>query len=405
MRDVDRTGQLLHLLMGLSTFAAVVWCALLVVEVGASVRAVAFGLLVVVVVGCWLLLQPVAGPPAGTRRRVAAAVFVVLGIAAPFVGDGTFTLPLVIMALLVAASAFGPRVAGALVLVGLAGQLITSAVVGHGLVDGVLQLVATAFVLVFGLALAWLTAEHERQRREIEELLQQARRGASAEAELVLADERTRAARDLHDGLGHRLTVINLALVFAGRMLDRDPGRAREQIERARTEAAEALGTMRRWVRALSPVRTEGADLSSTLDAIAESFRGTGLQVDVSTDLPPGRSPEQPVVALCYRVVQEGLTNALRHAQAQRVQVTARADEHTLQVSVVDDGRGGEGDPAVGFGLHTLRQRAAQHGGTVEAHASPDGWTLVATLPMVVASGAPGRSAPGAGMSVPGVPA
>jgi len=332
----------------------------------------------------------VAGRPAGRRRRWAAAVFVVLGIAAPFVGDGTFTLPLVIMALLVAASVFGPGVAAVLVLVGLVAQLVTSAVVGRGLVAGALQLLVTAFVLVFGLALAWLTAEHERQRREIEDLLEQARRGASAEAELVLADERTRAARDLHDGLGHRLTVINLALVFAGRMVERDPDRAREQIDRARTEATEALGTMRRWVRALSPVRTEGADLPSTLDAIAESFRGTGLQVDVRTDLPPGCTPEQPVVALCYRVVQEGLTNALRHARARRVEVTARADEHTLRVSVVDDGRGGDGDsePAVGFGLHTLRQRAAQHGGTVEAGSSPDGWTLVATLPMA-APGSP----------------
>ncbi len=390
MPRVDRTGLLLHVLMGLSTLAGAVACLRLVVDLGNPGGAVAYAVLLAVMVLGWLLLRGHGRGGSTSRRRPAAVVFVLLGVAGPYVGDGPFTLPLFIMALLIAASVFGPRVAGALVLVSLVAQVVALIVVGSGLGEGILQLVATTFISVFGLGLAWLTAEHERQRREIEDLWQQSRRGARAEAELMLADERTRAARDLHDGLGHRLTVINLALVYAGRMVDRDLDRARTQIERAQVESTEALETMRRWVRALSPVRAEGSDLTSTLDAIAESFRGTGLQVEVRTELAPGCVPAQPVVVLCYRVVQEGLTNALRHAAARRVEVTARGDHRTLEVSVADDGEGGSGqsDTAIGFGLHSLRERAAQYGGTVVSRSTPGGWTLVATLPMTVPVGA-----------------
>lgn len=256
-----------------------------------------------------------------TRRpaRGLVVAFVALGALGPFAAnEGAW--PLFLMALLALFGCFPPTSGVVVVVLLLFAQFIVFVVSGRSLPDTLLQVGGSAFIFGFGLVLAWLMAEYVRQRQRIAGLLTEVRHGQAAEVELVLADERTRAARDLHDGLGHRLTLIGMALTFADRMRDRDADRAWEQVERARFEAGEALTTMRRWVRALSPVRVEGATLGVALDAVAESFRGTGLDVIVRGSATPPELDRTETLFL-HRFVQEGLTNALRHSAAARVQV------------------------------------------------------------------------------------
>ncbi|MCQ4625128.1 sensor histidine kinase [Corynebacterium sp. CCUG 69979] len=256
-----------------------------------------------------------------------------------------------------------------------------------GIEDGGLlgNLVSTQLLTGFGIALGAALADLERRRVEATSLAAEVQRGAVVEKELVLAQERQRAARELHDGLGHSLTLVGMSLEYADRMHGRDPEGAMEQVRSARALTVEALDEMRLWVRALNPVRSDQLRGREALDAIAESFRGTGVVVGLDVDEPfPNLGHAGDLLVL--RFVQEGLTNALRHSNARVIEVEATACGDTIQVAVanriapeatqLDDGPLPEG-----FGLRSLRERAEDLGGTVMAHAEDGQVRLVLTLP------------------------
>lgn len=156
------------------------------------------------------------------------------------------------------------------------------------------------------------------QRHRNVELLEEVRRAAVTEQELMLADERSRSARELYDGLGHQLTLVVLSLEFAERMRDKDPQRAFDEVQTARGTASEALAHIRRWVRALNPPREETVGGNAGFEAIARSLRGTGLDVRLS---PRGQERELDRASSLFalRMVQEGLTNVVRHLAATSV--------------------------------------------------------------------------------------
>src|SRR5699024_10828939 len=241
-------------------------------------------------------------------------------------------------------------------------------------------------LLCFGVALgSALRAYHEAHARDLrtiserdrvlarlEEAISRLRRTAEVEKELLLADERARSARDLHDGLGHRLTLISMSLEFALRTRQTDPEAAWDEVATAGSTAREAMTEMRTWVRALSPVRDADATGAAAFEAIAESFRGSGLEVEVETegeDLPL----VQEASLLLYRTVQEGLTNALRHGRSQQVRITfaTRGDEIVLRmVSDLDEQARAQlprGEVAPGFGLRGLAERAGALSGEARA--------------------------------------
>src|SRR5699024_6935483 len=215
-------------------------------------------------------------------------------------------------------------------------------------------------------------AERDQALAQLEEAITQLRHTAEIEKELLLADERTRSARDLHDGLGHRLTLISMSLEFAQRSREIDPDAAWSEVATAETTAREALSEMRTWVRALSPVRDRDATGAAAFEAIAESFRGTGLEVVVDSgehelELTPDAS------LLLYRAVQEGLTNALRHGHADHVRITLGIEGAEVVLRMVNDlDRSGlehipVGEASFGFGLRGLADRAAALEGGVSA--------------------------------------
>lgn len=355
------------------------------------VAALYAGMVPVIAIVWWLRAR--AGT---TRRRAVLSAAVAAGlIPVAVTGSAGFTIPVLVLGVALLVLDIG-RLAGVL---GAAAVLITGTVL-HGIGDtgwlvGLLNSVPIAILLGFGIALGELwrayhqahhrdlrtIAERDQALRRLESALARLRRSAEIEKELLLADERARSARDLHDGLGHRLTLISMSLEFARRAQQSDPQAAWDEVANADATAREALAEMRTWVRALSPVRDPDATGAAALEAIAESFRGTGLEVDVDTadtDLELG----QDASLLLYRAVQEGLTNALRHSRASRVGITVGPEGEELVMRMRNDiapdveQQVPSGAAVPGFGLHGLAARAESLGGGVEAGRDEDGFTL-----------------------------
>ncbi|MCT2276135.1 sensor histidine kinase [Micromonospora chalcea] len=191
------------------------------------------------------------------------------------------------------------------------------------------------------------------------------------EAARQVEAERLRIAREVHDTLGHTMSVITLQSAVAQEALaDSNPAQTESALAAIRSVSGSAmaelratLGTLRREPGPREPV--PGFD---RLPALVEGVRQSGLKVDLRVDGPVDRLPAV-VGSTVYRVVQEALTNVLRHAAATRVTVTVRATAGRLALEVVDDGRGGP--PAGradgrGQGLRGMAERVALLGGTVE---------------------------------------
>ncbi|MEU4361299.1 sensor histidine kinase [Promicromonospora sp. NPDC023987] len=234
-------------------------------------------------------------------------------------------------------------------------------------------------------------------------LTREARFHEARAAEQRLQAERLRIARDLHDVVGHNLSVIALHSGVAAEAVGRDDDAARGALEHVRTATSGTLHELRSTVRVLrgpvggSPGTSTGTAEAGApaptgltgVDALADSARATGLTVDVALDVPDG-ALDGAISAAAYRVVQESLTNVLRHAAATRVTVRARVTEDRLALRVSDDGRGAGPDLVPGSGLSGMRERVALLGGGLTAGDAPGGGFLVsADLPLRLETGEP----------------
>ena len=210
--------------------------------------------------------------------------------------------------------------------------------------------------------------------------------------DLLLSQERSRAARELHDSLGNRLTAVAMSIDYARNVADHDTERARDELAVARRDVGDALGDLRIWVRAMNPANRASEFGLSGLHDVAASFRGTGLSVEV--DVPAQHPPlGQRLELFVVRFVQEGLTNALRHGRAEQVWVEVRLREGELLLQLRDDGAGAIGVPFEGFGLRALREQTAELGGRFEASNAPEGgFRIRVALPLpMLAQTAPGE--------------
>ena len=333
------------------------------------------------------------------RGRAACSVVVLLLVAGPAqLGTIGFSVPVLVVAAALLVVDIGVRAS-------LVGDVFVSALpvlslaLGRSWAQTLSDVLSFMALMSVGTALGVVLSGYDvalaAQRRAIAErdaALEDTRRRVALEKELMLAHERARAAHELHDGLGHRLTQIGMSLEFAGRVRDSDPSAAWNEVAVAERTSREAVGEMRTWVRALSPVRAEGCRGVAGLEAVAASFRGTGLEVRVRDELGPHVLTEAAEL-LMYRAVQEGLTNALRHSRARSVEILAATSGDGLLVSVANDipaerrqavpqALVGQGDGAVaGFGLGCLSERAAELGGAVTAGRVDDSFLLTLVLP------------------------
>jgi signal transduction histidine kinase len=234
---------------------------------------------------------------------------------------------------------------------------------------------------VFSWLLAWALGYSTARRREDQQVAQR------LQHRQAVIDERARIARELHDLIGH---TVNLMLVQTGaarRVLDRDPGQARELLSTVEHTGREALGELD---RVLGILRTDdptdaqevGGPGLSQLPDLVQRMGQAGLRVTVEVDADVTSVP--PSASLTgYRIIQEALTNALRHGGATRATVAVRRCGEGLQVEVRDDGRGPAPGFAPGRGLLGVRERVALFGGTAEfGGGEGSGFLVRAELPI-----------------------
>jgi signal transduction histidine kinase len=200
-------------------------------------------------------------------------------------------------------------------------------------------------------------------------------------------EERLRMAQDLHDGVGHGLAVIAMQAGVALHVLDQDAAAARRSLEAIRDTSRESLDALRAELVRLSPDAGGHAPRAprnglSDLDVLAGRVRAAGVQVVLQAD-PVAVPPE--VDAVGYTVVQEALTNVLRHSGAASARVRVRRTDGHLEVSVSDDGHGPAAPPGEGrgMGIPSMRSRVEELGGTLSAGAAPGGgFVVTAVLPV-----------------------
>ena len=311
----------------------------------------------------WLvLLILLATLPVVLRRRWPLAVLAVTlaaALAATYVDDA-FVFPGPLVALYSVAAYVGrPR------------SLYAGAGTAAVLVLHVLAIDSLGFWELLGIyalfGAAWLLGDNVRTRRERARRLE-----AEHEANLrrAAAEEQARIARELHDVIGHSVSVMTIQAAAAGDAFDSRPAQAREALRAIESTGREAMAELRRLLAGVQ--RDESfapAPGLENLDALVERVRSAGLAVELSAE-PASLPPSVDLSA--YRIVQEALTNTLKHARATTARVDVRQRNGALEIEVVDNGRGAV-NVTPGRGIIGMRERAALFGGDLTAGPGPGG--------------------------------
>jgi len=244
---------------------------------------------------------------------------------------------------------------------------------------------STAFHVVF-LAAAWLLGDAIGARRayvrEIERKAERLERERLTEARRVIAEEQARIGRELHDVVAHALSVIVVQAGAAQEVFELDPKLAGAPIRAIDRAARSALADLRRVLGTVHPeAEYEPQPGLARLDGLIDQVRATGLEV--ALEIEGALQPLPASVDLsAYRIIQEALTNTLKHADARRARVRVRyGDELLLQIR--DDGRGEGPGSRAGNGLTGMRERVAMLGGRVEASSpASGGYVVTAEIPL-----------------------
>jgi PAS domain S-box-containing protein len=194
-------------------------------------------------------------------------------------------------------------------------------------------------------------------------------------------DERRRLARDLHDGVGQRLTSLLLGLT---RLEHSCAASLRDQVCELREQVRATMDEIDVQVRGMHPRALEDFGLAEVVRRMVPEFAELhGLHAALELRAIDRRLP-RPVETTLYRVLQEALTNVSRHAEARTLRVCIEADASLVRMRVEDDGQGFDAArlPSAGLGLHSIRERADLHGGSFEVLSSPRGTTLTIQLPL-----------------------
>ncbi|HEY8236081.1 MAG TPA: histidine kinase [Gaiellaceae bacterium] len=224
------------------------------------------------------------------------------------------------------------------------------------------------------------------QYRQAEERAARLEREREDRARAAVAEERARIARELHDVVGHSVSVMTVQASGVRRLLRPEQEREREALLIVEQTGREALAEMRRLVDVLrrpeeAPALAPQPSLQH-LDKLVDQVRESGLNVELKVEGDVAKLPASVDLA-AYRLVQEGLTNTLKHAQAHRAEVLVRYGNGEVEVVVADDGNGTGGGAGGGHGLVGLRERIAVAGGELDAGPrTGGGFQVRARLPM-----------------------
>jgi signal transduction histidine kinase len=344
-----------------------------------------------------LITGPLLALPLAWRRRAPLAMiaaFVVVTVTNEALGGGMFSFPdgdgadsphAPFASLMTAAVAFyslgahaGERAATSGLILGVIGfwtTVLVSAQVDFG-----------SFFFSTTLAVApWLFGRTVRARTL---RLAAAEREQEQHARIAVGDERARIARELHDVVAHSVGMIVVQAEGARRVFDRDPERAREALDSIEHTARTALADMR---RSLGVLRREGDERAlapqpgvADLDELIEQARAGGLTVDLVVEGEKVSLP-QAIDLSAYRIVQEALTNVIKHAGGAGARVTVRYGDDELEVEVADEGPGPPvgGTDGSGLGIVGMRERVEAHGGELQTGSGRNGGFVVrASLPL-----------------------
>jgi signal transduction histidine kinase len=317
------------------------------------------------------------------RRRYPVPVAVVVGFALLVFAVRDYPGGPLVVAVMIALYTVGARlrrrdaiVVGAVALVLLAGRSV-AAIAAHGQVSP-FSWAAPGWVVACLLAGVVMRARRQAVQA-IRDRAEFAERTRDEEARARVAEERLRIARDLHDVVGHGFATIHVQARAAAALLDGDPAGARQALGAIESTSRDALREIRAALRA---IRGDGTEAGAGLEALLAPARAVGLEVRAS--LAGAAALPAPTAQVVYRVVQESLTNVLRHAHAGTVTVSVVRDDGAVRVEVADDGGGSVGaHRGDGHGLTGMRERVEAVGGRLDAGPTGEGgWRVSARVPV-----------------------
>jgi signal transduction histidine kinase len=364
----------------------------------------ALGLALVIVVGSQHQEEGPRGPlwfdilaviafttPLLARRRFPVGALLAVGIA---IGSSSFVdhrlIPKVFFAYLIGLAVsflFGMRPARAQSVAGLALTIGVASIVVHNDPTGkVGDLLWNIMVFSVAWIIGFALGGKFREADEAKESAARAEREREERALMAVADERARIARELHDVVGHSVSVMTVQASAVRRLLRPDQEKQLEALLVVEQTGREALAEMRRMVGVLrrpeeSPALAPQPSLEQ-VDKLVTQARQAGLPVELLIE---GETVQLPagIDMTAYRLVQEGLTNAVKHAQATQAHVTVRYVDGHVEVTVSDNGNGVGGGDGSGHGLLGIRERISVYGGELEAGPQAGGgYRLRARLPL-----------------------
>jgi len=271
--------------------------------------------------------------------------------------------------------------------------LIASVVLPIGLRDAdwssALASTATVGTAVLFVAVFVQMRLNEQQAREqaeqlmveLEEANVQLAAYATQAEELAMTQERNRLAREIHDNLGHYLTIVNVQIEAARVVMDSDPGRALDAMNKAQELTQKGLTRVRESVAALRESPVSNRPLSDAIASLVKEAQSSGIVTEFKVAGEP-QALENKVALALYRAAQEGLTNVRKHARASRVDVLLDFQPSEVRLEVRDNGVGAA-ETAGGFGLLGIRERMQLLGGRLEIRTGAGkGLCLTASVPM-----------------------
>jgi signal transduction histidine kinase len=335
-----------------------------------------------------VLLVLLCAPLAVRRRHPRSVLAALLAVALAYVLSGYAQPPLglpLVLAVYTVGTRYGPRASAGVL--GLTVAVLGVAFAVDPAAPGAVDLVVT----LLSLAAAWGVGASVRLRRRQLELLQerevlreQARREAARRA---VADERLRIARELHDVVAHSMSVVAVQSAVAAQVLESRPQLAADALAAISTSSRDALAELRRLLGVLrsgddTPDGLEPAAGLADLPALAERVREAGVDVELAVTGDPAAVPAGAGLT-AYRIVQEALTNTVRHAgPGTRARVAVACGAGCVDLEVTDDGAGAPvvGPVGSGRGLVGMRERVEVFGGELDAGPDGAGWRVAARL-------------------------
>jgi signal transduction histidine kinase len=254
--------------------------------------------------------------------------------------------------------------------------------------QGPFELLGSLLLLVAPVAIGWVLRSRRQLIDELQRTTQALELSREENARAAVAAERVTIARELHDVVAHAVSVMIVQAGAAEQVLHAEPERARGPIHAVQESGRQALGELRRLLGMLRPDRP-GTSLVlphpslAEVEPLVDTLRETGLSVELHQRGAPSELP-QGIDQAAFRIVQEALTNVLKHANATVAHVALSYRADAIELEVTDDGRGSRSDTnGAGHGLIGMRERATAYGG--EFHAGPGragGYVVRARLPI-----------------------